>query len=184
MENDNFIKNFKKQMGKALEEVAEEVFKETMQQRPMMAIANVMELKPIATSKLAGVEIADRDYAEWGKRYFTFEEALTVELKLTGWRLPTRSEWALICEEFGQKDGRLDGNTLSSRLKLERNGWYDFDDEETHGSTRYYWSSTPSSNGTLAYALNFNASGVNPSNYSSRYVGFSLRLVRDVKEEE
>lgn len=154
---------------------------------PMMAITNVSELKPIAASKLAGVEIADRDYVEWGKKFFTFEEALKVEqeLKFTGWRLPTRSEWTLICEEFGQENGKPDAETLVKRLGLARNGWYDFNDEEVYstGFNGRYWSSTPYSNTNYAYYLYFNTgTTMGPSGNTDRRNGFSLRLVRDIEK--
>lgn len=55
-------------------------------------------------SELAKVLIAPEDYVEDEKKYFTWEEACEIKDKLNnGWRLPTRSEWVLICEEFGQK---------------------------------------------------------------------------------
>lgn len=165
----------KKYIDKAIENKLNKTSKET-------------EFGVIATSKLAKVEIADRNYIEGDKKYFTYDEALEVEKKLkpTGWRLPTRSEWVLICEEFGQRDGRLNAGTLAKQLKLEHNGWYDFNNEDLRstGYTGYYWSSSPYSNDTYAYHLYFNASGVYPSYNYNRYLGFSLRLVRDVEEEE
>ena len=44
------------------------------------------------------------------------------------------------------------------------------------GANGYYWSSTPVSNGTQAYNLNFNGtSNINPSNNNNRQNGFSVR---------
>ncbi len=44
------------------------------------------------------------------------------------------------------------------------------------GNEGNYWSSTPHSNGTNAYNLNFNsASSINPSNNNNRHNGFSVR---------
>ena len=44
------------------------------------------------------------------------------------------------------------------------------------GNEGNYWSSTPHSNGTNAYNLNFNStSSINPSNNNNRYNGFSVR---------
>lgn len=137
-------------------------------------------------SKLAGVIIAPEDYTDGDKKYFTWDEAIALQKDLPdGWRLPTRSEWALICEEFAQKDGRLDADTLVTNLNIQRNGWYDFKDKVLYfaGNYGYYWSSTPYSNGTSAYYLYFDGSGVTPSNYSNRYRGYSLRLVRDLEKE-
>lgn len=149
---------------------------------------NVDSFTSIATSKLAKVEIADRDYMEGEQKYFTFDQALEIEKKLkpTGWRLPTRSEWTLICEEFGQKDECLNPSILANKLKLNRNGWYDFDDGVPYhvGNAGWYWSSTPNSDGSKAYYLYFDSSNVNPSSNVGRYFGLSLRFVRDTKEGE
>ena len=44
------------------------------------------------------------------------------------------------------------------------------------GDNGNYWSSTPNSNGTSAYNLNFNgADNINPSNSNNRYNGRSVR---------
>ena len=139
----------------------------------------------IATSKLAGVEIADKDYTEGDKKYFTYDEALEVEKNLEdGWRLPTRHEWALICEEFACNDeGRLDAKLLTDVLGLGLNGWVGTSGEEHDvGSEGNYWSSTTTSAGR-AYSLTFNISTVYPSNNSNRYLGFPLRCVRDLHKE-
>lgn len=140
----------------------------------------------VAISKLAKVEIADRNYIEGDKEYFTFDEALEVEKKLkeTGWRLPTRSEWVLICEEFGQKDGELNSKTLQSNLKLEMLGWSNGDELIDCYLEGNYWSSTPYSSATRSYDLYFYASGVYPSNNLNRWYGFPIRLVRDIEEDE
>lgn len=136
-------------------------------------------------SHLAHVIIAPEDYAEDDKKYFTWEEACAIEKKLgNGWRLPTRSEWVLICEEFGQKDGGLDYEALVKNLGLARNGF------QSTGSLFYaagyegnYWSSTPYSDTSWAYYLNFYGTYyINPSSVSSRYVGFSVRLVKDLEK--
>lgn len=134
-------------------------------------------------SKLTNLIIAPEDYTDGNKKYFTWDEAMELQKDLPdGWRLPTRSEWALLCEEFGQKDGELDAYTLATNLKLNRNGWYDFEDKyaDLTGSDAYYWSSTPDSGTSYAYGLNFNASSVDPSNVGYRYYGQSLRLVKDM----
>lgn len=147
------------------------------------AADHAIDFKPLVISKLAQVEIADKDYIEDDRKYFTYEEALEVEKKLsnTGWRLPTRSEWALICEEFGQKDGYLDGTTLATNLKLNRNGWYGSDDKYLFSpSYGYYWSSTSYSNASYAYYLGFATSSVAPSDYSNRNHSYTLRLVKDM----
>jgi len=46
------------------------------------------------------------------------------------------------------------------------------------GNNGYYWSSTPVSNGSNAYNLNFNGtSNINPSNNNNRQNGFSVRCL-------
>ncbi len=49
---------------------------------------------------------------------------------------------------------------------------------ENAGNNGFYWSSTPVSNGTSAYNLNFNGtSNINPSNTNYRRYGFSVRCI-------
>lgn len=144
----------------------------------------------VAVSRLANVEIANDDYKfggriRDGKHYFTFDEALEVQEKLkdTGWRLPTRSEWALICEEFGQKDdGELDDETLYKKLHMEPTGWLN-EDGYLNGRTTYggWWSGTAGSAARGRY-LGAYTGGVGSQYNNSRGDGFALRLVRDAKE--
>lgn len=137
-------------------------------------------------SELAKVLIAPVDYAEGDKKHFSWEEACAIEKKLgNGWRLPTRSEWVLICEELGQKDGGLNMKTLMGNLKLGLNGadWRDGDGVCYAGGIGYYWSSTPVSDGTQAYSLVFSSTGsINPSNYYGRQSRRSVRLVMESKK--
>lgn len=142
------------------------------------------EFKPLIVSKLAEIEIADKDYTEGGKKYFTSEEALEVEKKMegTGWRLPTRHEWVLICEEFANgENGVLSPELLEEKLGLGKHGRYNFEDSRLYYSGDYanYWSRSGESS-TTAFRLVFSASYVYPSYNSPRYYGFSLRLVRDL----
>ena len=136
-------------------------------------------------SKLANIEIAPGDYVEGG--LFTWEEALEIEKNLSdGWRLPTRSEWALIAEEFGQdENGELIAEVLRKKLSL---------------GGCYYWSSTP--NNTMMYKVDqrplpdqqyvlslesgahFDIKVVNTRTTISRKIGVSLRLVRDIQRKE
>lgn len=136
-------------------------------------------------SELAKVLIAPEDYVEDEKKYFTWEEACAVKDRLgNGWRLPTRSEWVLICEEFGQKDGYLNADTLVNNLGLEWYGWQDKD-----GALRYaglnglYWASTAYQSELYAYCLAFNSARVLPSDYNARWNGFTVRLVKDLEEK-
>lgn len=142
----------------------------------------IPEFKPMVYSELAKVEIADRDYTEDGKRHFTFDEALKIEKKLKdGWRLPTRSEWVLICEEYGQdENGELRSNVLMDHLGLGKHGVRGrYGEVIGAGVGSYYWSRSAHSTTSDAYDLYFHSGSVNPSYYGNRYLGFSLRFVRD-----
>lgn len=126
-------------------------------------------------SKLANVIIAPENYTDGEKEYFTWEEAMDLEKSLPdGWRLPTRKEWVLLCEEFGWNDNikDLDGKVLAKKLKIQLNP----------GSSAYYWSRT-AYDSALAYSFGFSSSNsrLYPADYSSRYHGVSVRLVKEVK---
>lgn len=140
----------------------------------------------IATSKLANVEIAKQDYCEGNKKHFTFDEAIEIEKKLNnGWRLPTRKEWALICEEFGcDDDGALNSGLLIDNLGLGFNGYYSNSSLNDSGTGGYYWSSSIL-NSAYGYNLYLGSSGGVGSQLNSykRY-GYSVRLVRDVDREK
>lgn len=137
----------------------------------------------VVVSHLANVMIADKDYSEGDKKYFTFDEACEIEKKLNnGWRLPTRKEWVLICEEFACNDGgKLDSSMLMDKLKLGLNGYQEgaggIWDVGAHG---LYWSSVADS-ATYARHLSFNPTNVYPSYGDNRAYGFSVRLVKDVE---
>lgn len=135
-------------------------------------------------SKLAKVLIAPMDYTEGSKKYFNFDEACAIEKRLgNGWRLPTRSEWALICEEFGQKDGALNAKVLIENLGLGLNGgdWHEGDGIRYAGDSGNYWSST-AGNSISSYGLYFDVTGyIYPSSHYYRRLGFSVRLVREEK---
>lgn len=138
----------------------------------------------IATSKLAGVEIAAEDYVEGDKKHFTWDEAIEAVKKLgNGWRLPTRKEWSLICEEFGcDEDGQLSGGLLAKNLNLKANGWKDRSGSLYGSGTGGSWWSSTASNTTTRYYLNYDTSdGLYSGDYYSRYNGSSVRCVRDVE---
>lgn len=135
-------------------------------------------------SKLANVIIALEDYEEGDKKYFTWQEAMDkVEELDNGWRLPTNKEWSLIAWEFGEKDDLLDSKTLRENLNLELKGYQDKDGRLRHsGVYGYGWSRRANTTDVrYAYYLGFNASGVAPSSNGNRWVGFPLRLVKDIK---
>ena len=142
-------------------------------------------------SKLANILIAPEDYAEGDRKHFTWDEAMKIEKKLpAGWRLPTRRELALICEEFAcDKNGRLSPDLLENRLKFKKNGFTAgdaFDDSSSlyaAGSNGYYWSSTANASSS-AYYLSFASGGIYPANYSNKYLGHSVRCVKDLEGED
>lgn len=149
--------------------------------------------KPNGTikSKLLPIEIAANDYWEAGddndpavvkgkKRYFTWDEATAI--KADGWRLPTRTEWMALCIEFGEKGGDIDHDALTKALGLGKNGYVYSGSLRRAGNYGYYWSSTAYSSASYAYYLAFLSGSVSPSYGSYRYRGFSVRLVRDIKE--
>lgn len=137
-------------------------------------------------SKLTGLEIATNDYEGGNKKHFTYEEALGIERKAGGgWRLPTRSEWVLLCEEFGQNaGGRLDSSTLRKNLGLELAGVVNNGSLNGQGTYGRYWSRTAQSS-TNAYYLYFGSSGnIYPANYYFRRNGYSVRLVRNIEGKD
>lgn len=132
----------------------------------------VEKAKPIK-SKLANLLIAPEDYIEGEKKYFTYDEAMAIEKKLNnGWRLPTRHEWALICEEF-------DPELLTKNLGLGKKGYVLNGSLNAVGSGGYYWSRTVYSGGSqYAYYLAFHSSRVR---LNVRYLGFSVRCVKELE---
>lgn len=147
------------------------------------------EIKAHAKSELAGVEVAYDNYIENGKEYFTYEEALEVEQRLapTGWRLPTRQEWVLICEEFAtDKNGSLDSQRLISKTHLQKHGVFDDNGMKMvtgNGYSGSYWSSTKNLETSYVYSLYFDKEEVK-INYSSLPYNkkYCIRLVRDVEK--
>lgn len=154
--------------------------------------------KDTVKSKLLNIEIATNDYWEKGedgefgvadgvKKYFTFDEACAIEEKLgNGWRTPTRREIAIICEEFGQdSDGGLGAEMIcGAPLYFVRSGYYYYGGSMGNlGSSGGYWSSTVSST-NFAYNLYFDSTLVYPQDLNNRGYGFSLRLVRDLEEQD
>lgn len=145
-------------------------------------LANVIVAPENITKELAG----DIGTEKEGKMYFTYDEAMELEkkvLKPNGWRLPTRSEWVMLAEEFGQdRKGVLRKDLLMSRLGLTPTGGF-------YGGNLYnattggcYWSRTATS-ATNANNLRFYSGLIYPQDYSYKYNGFAVRAVKDIKEE-
>lgn len=125
-------------------------------------------------SKLAKIEVASQDYYEDKKTEFTWDEAMAIEKKLSdGWRLPTRSEWCLLCEEFGQdENGELDPKELNKNLNMKPSG-----------GIGLWWSSTELS-GIDAYDLAVYTSSIYPQNNNLKGNPLALRFVRDLGGKE
>ena len=100
-------------------------------------------------------------------------------------RMPTVGEFQELnaqCDsEWTDEDGvagrrftsRINGNSIffpASGLRYGTGLSY-------RGSHGYYWSASLNSQ-TFGYRLNFNSTGVEPANYSSRFDGFSVRAVQ------
>lgn len=140
-------------------------------------------------SKLAGVLIAPEDFYIVDKdgekkTHFTYDEAMEATKDLPdGWRLPTRHEWVLIAEEFGNdpETNNPSSQALLNALGLGLNGFLDNDDGSLYGSgyRGHYWSSTVLSS-SYAYYLFIGSSEFGPSSSNLRYGGYSVRCVRDI----
>lgn len=139
---------------------------------------------PIETG--LGFVVAPTNYYEDGKKLFTWDEAMEIQEKLkdTGWRLPTVGELVQLYGKFGiNKNGHDDVEGFTRHLSLPKDGYYysngRVNDQGTHGCV---WSSTTSSS-TSAYGLYFNGSYLNSQYSRNRGDGFSVRMVKEVKDE-
>lgn len=145
----------------------------------------------------AKIIVAPEDYWEEGedgefgvvdgkKRYFTWDEAMAVGQKLgDGWRLPTTQEMMHLVAEFGlDKDGDGDSEKFIKELGFGLNGYYNYINGNLYnrGSNGYYWEGKAFS-GTYARYLGFSSTYLYPQSTSSKGDGFSVRLVKDLKEE-
>ena len=98
-----------------------------------------------------------------------------------GWRLPistSSGEYQALMTAY-----KITSNTDSTTRITQSPLYFHPSGYVYSGSLRYagnggrYWSSTAASNTSDAYYLYFNSGGVNPSNYGSRYSGFSVRCL-------
>ena len=83
-------------------------------------------------SECTGLVIAPENFVdpETGKRYFTFEEALRLEVSVKipfGWRMPTKNEVKNLILELGvnPEDSELDSELLLDRFQAQLWGWVD-----------------------------------------------------------
>ena len=133
-------------------------------------------------SKLLGVTLAPENYFEGDKKYFTWDEAMEAQKHMPkGWRLPTKSEWVILCEEFCCEDnGGLSSGKAQEILKLGLDGYVGTDGElYGHGSYGYFWSSTASSATSARYTYFFNSGYVNPGRGSNpKSYGFAVRCIK------
>lgn len=124
--------------------------------------------------KILPLELAGHDLKIGDKTEFTWDEAVkeVKEMESSGWRLPTAHEWVLIAEELAlAEDGDLDGEKLLKTMHCD----------SSYGS---WWSST-SFGLSNAFYLDVDTDGyVDPRDYDDRRDGFSVRLVKEVKNED
>jgi hypothetical protein len=103
-----------------------------------------------------------------GEQLFTWDTAIR-ETKKAGKRMPTKEEWN---KEYTGKipDFPMVGYRDFSNGSLTNQGAYG-----------YYWSCSVT--GTNAFSPFFYSGGVNPADYNFRADGFSVRCVKDCKDE-
>lgn len=150
------------------------------------------EPKVLKKSEMLDIEIADKNYWEYDdngdkKELFTWEEAMEIEGKLSdGWRLPTRSEWVVLAEEFGVDEcGELDKDIFMQSLSMGFTGY------RTAATVSYptaggWWWSRSAYSATRAYNLGFysGSGSFYPQDHHLRWCGFAVRLVRDMEDKE
>lgn len=123
-----------------------------------------------------GLIIAPEDVEIDGKTEFTWDEAMALgkEGKIPeGWRLPTRHEWVLIAEKFGQDvNGELRGDVLGPKLNLKKDSYGDY-----YG---FYWSSTAYTYATSAYHVGYDTSCIHSQNYTLKNGEFNVRCVKSI----
>lgn len=136
-----------------------------------------------------GIVLAPKDLEIGGRKFFTWDEALEL-LEDEDWGMPTPAEWLQICAELGTDErGVFSAEILKKKTGMDLSGYVlsdDMDDyrkdpidggalynQGTHGD---FWSAT-AKDGTSAYDLDFNSSGLNPQDTDSKGYGFTVRCV-------
>jgi len=114
-----------------------------------------------------GVDIWEKDW----HCYFTWEAAMR-EARSQGLRLPTKEEWEQSFDIIWEEK-------LFDFLKLNLAGYRGYSNGQyfNQGSYGFYWSSTP--NGTFSYIATFHSGGGNIATSNLRWVGFSVRCLKD-----
>lgn len=101
------------------------------------------------------------------------------------WRMPTVGEFQELnaqCDsEWTDEDG-VAGRRFTSRINgnsifFPASGYRYVSGLSNRGAYGYYWSASLSS-AAGGYYLSFDSGGVNPADYSSRFLGFSVRAVQ------
>jgi len=99
----------------------------------------------------------------------------TVSICPKGWRLPTsgnsNSDFNVLYNNYNSSSA-----LRSAPMNLTLSGYAYSSSMNDQGSGGYYWSSTVYSFSN-AYSLYLNSSGVTPSDYSTKFYGFSVRCV-------
>lgn len=107
---------------------------------------------------------------------------------IRGWRVPTNAEWEELINAYGENAYAKLSDGGSSGFNMSQGGFFNYFAKYTDkGSLGYYWSSTRDNDddecNICGYSWIFNSESKkvyqNPESYIS--MGFSVRLVRDVK---
>ena len=103
-----------------------------------------------------------------------------------GWHLPTsnnsnKGSFYYLLNQYGLTSTTSAGsyNITQSPLYFVPYGVVNSGSLRNAGGNGNYWSSTAYSSTYTAYYLVFTSGYVNPSNYDSRYIGFSVRCLAD-----
>lgn len=119
-------------------------------------------------SESTGLIISPEDIGG-GYEDFSWDEAMGL-VAPEGWRLPTRHEWAMIIEEFGQNpDGSLNAENFAEELRLEQEA--------------FYWSNTEHNINRCAYGLLVGESNIRIG-IEAESRRYNVRYVFDPEKEE
>ena len=99
-----------------------------------------------------------------------------------GWQLPTsnnqnKGSFYLLLDKYGLNSSYNSTTITQSPLYFHPSGNVNSGSLRYAGNLGYYWSSTAYSSTSYAYYLGFTSGGVNPSYFSFRYYGQSVRCL-------
>ena len=99
-----------------------------------------------------------------------------------GWQLPTsnnqnKGSFYLLLDKYGLNSSYNSTTITQSPLYFHPSGRVSSGSLRFAGYSCDYWSSTARSNNSHAYSLNFTSGSVDPSDYTSRFAGSSVRCL-------